>query len=107
MQSAGDGNRNEERSERGQRRSTMARLSLRASSAAPLSSSSSASVRPDPVFGLRVDYTKLLRHFSESAILVRAYFYTGEWEDSAISRYVRLSNTPDPQTKQLLKPIPI
>lgn len=51
-------------------------------------------------FGLRVDYTKLLRHFSENAILVRAYFYTGEWEDSAISRYVRLSNTPDPQTKQ-------
>jgi len=51
-------------------------------------------------FGLRVDYTKLLRHFSESAILVRAYFYTGEWEDSAISRYVRLSNTPDPVTKQ-------
>ena len=51
-------------------------------------------------FGLRVDYTKLLRHFSESAILVRAYFYTGEWEDSAISRYVRLSNTPDPQLKQ-------
>jgi uncharacterized LabA/DUF88 family protein len=51
-------------------------------------------------FGLRVDYTKLLRHFSESAILVRAYFYTGEWEDSAISRYVRLSNSPDPVTKQ-------
>ncbi|MBV9773730.1 MAG: NYN domain-containing protein [Gemmatimonadetes bacterium] len=51
-------------------------------------------------FGLRVDYTKLLRYFSESAILVRAYFYTGEWDDSAISRYVRLSNPADPQTKQ-------
>ena len=51
-------------------------------------------------FGLRVDYTKLLRYFADSAILVRAYFYTGEWEDSAISRYVRLSNTPDPVTKQ-------
>lgn len=51
-------------------------------------------------FGLRVDYTKLLRYFAESAILVRAYFYTGEWEDSAISRYVRLSNSPDPQAKQ-------
>lgn len=51
-------------------------------------------------FGLRVDYTKLLRHFSENAILVRAYFYTGEWDDSAISRYVRLTNTADPQAKQ-------
>jgi|GEM_PF-437421 len=51
-------------------------------------------------FGLRVDYTKLLRYFSEGALLVRAYFYTGEWEDSAISRYVRLSNPADPQTKQ-------
>ncbi|HEV2147202.1 MAG TPA: NYN domain-containing protein, partial [Longimicrobiaceae bacterium] len=51
-------------------------------------------------FGLRVDYSKLLRYFSEGAILVRAYFYTGEWEDSAIARYVRLTNTPDPQTKQ-------
>ena len=51
-------------------------------------------------FGLRVDYTKLLRHFSEDGILVRAYFYTGEWDDSAISRYVRLTNAPDPYTKQ-------
>lgn len=51
-------------------------------------------------FGLRVDYTKLLRYFSDSAILVRAYFYTGEWDDSAISRYVRLSNPADPQLKQ-------
>ncbi|HEX7241563.1 MAG TPA: NYN domain-containing protein [Longimicrobiaceae bacterium] len=51
-------------------------------------------------FGLRVDYTKLLRHFSENGILVRAYFYTGEWDDSAISRYVRLTNAPDPHTKQ-------
>lgn len=51
-------------------------------------------------FGLRVDYTKLLRYFSESAILVRAYFYTGEWDDSAISRYVRLTAPADPYTKQ-------
>ncbi|HEX2091810.1 MAG TPA: NYN domain-containing protein [Longimicrobiaceae bacterium] len=51
-------------------------------------------------FGLRVDYTKLLRYFSEGAILVRAYFYTGEWDDSAISRYVGLSNPPDPYVKR-------
>jgi len=51
-------------------------------------------------FGLRVDYTKLLRHLSEGSVLVRAYFYTGEWDDSAISRYARMTSPDDPVTKQ-------
>lgn len=51
-------------------------------------------------FGLRVDYTKLLRYFAEDAVLVRAYFYTGEWDDSAISRYARMTAPDDPLTKQ-------
>lgn len=51
-------------------------------------------------FNLRVDYNKLLRHFAEGSILVRAYFYTGEWDDSAISRYARMTSPDDPYTKQ-------
>lgn len=51
-------------------------------------------------FGLRVDYTKLLRYFAENTVLVRAYFYTGEWDDSAISRYARITSPDDPLTKQ-------
>lgn len=51
-------------------------------------------------FGLRVDYTKLLRYLADGAILVRAYFYTGEWDDGAIARYARLTSAADPLTKQ-------
>jgi uncharacterized LabA/DUF88 family protein len=49
-------------------------------------------------FGIRVDYTRLLRCFSQNAILLRAYYYTGEWDDAAISYYMRLMNPPDPVT---------
>jgi uncharacterized LabA/DUF88 family protein len=52
-------------------------------------------------FGLRVDFAKLLRYFSQHAILLRAYFYTGEWDDAAIAHYIRLTNPPDQEAKKV------
>lgn len=49
-------------------------------------------------FGLKVDFVKLLRCFSQHSILLRAYFYTGEWDDAGIAQYIRLSNPPDQET---------
>jgi len=51
-------------------------------------------------FGMQVDFKKILEHFSQNAILLRAYFYTGEWDDAAIDQYVRLTNAADPQSKR-------
>lgn len=47
-------------------------------------------------FGMRVDYSRLLRYFSRDAFLIRAYYYTGEWDDAAISYYLRHVNPADP-----------
>lgn len=51
-------------------------------------------------FGMRVDYLKLLDHLTRDAFLLRAYFYTGEWDDAAISQYIRLTNPPDAGAKR-------
>jgi len=45
-------------------------------------------------FGLRVDFGKLLEYLSRDAILLRAYYYTGEWDDGAINVFLRL-NAPE------------
>jgi uncharacterized LabA/DUF88 family protein len=50
--------------------------------------------------GLRVDYTKLLTYFSQRALLLRAYYYTGEWDDGGIAHYIRLSSPPDEAAKK-------
>ena len=47
-------------------------------------------------FSMRVDYTRLLRFLTHNATLVRAYYYTGEWDDAAIGHYIRLTNPADP-----------
>jgi uncharacterized LabA/DUF88 family protein len=52
-------------------------------------------------FGIRVDFAKLLAFFSKNAILLRAYYYTGEWDDSAITQFLRLTEPPDPAAKRL------
>jgi len=52
-------------------------------------------------FGMRVDYLKLIEYFSGRAILLRAYFYTGEWDDGAIAQFVRLAGPPDPVAKRI------
>ncbi|MCD6310374.1 MAG: NYN domain-containing protein [Candidatus Eremiobacteraeota bacterium] len=51
-------------------------------------------------FGLKVDYIKLLKYLTRNAILLRAYYYTGEWDDAAISHFIRLSEPPDPELKK-------
>jgi uncharacterized LabA/DUF88 family protein len=51
-------------------------------------------------FGLRVDYSKLLTYFSQQALLLRAYYYTGEWDDGGIAHYVRLTSPPDEAAKK-------
>jgi uncharacterized LabA/DUF88 family protein len=47
-------------------------------------------------FAMRVDFSRLLEYFSRSAILLRAYYYTGEWDDWAITQFLRLSEPADP-----------
>ena len=47
-------------------------------------------------FRLRVDYLRLLDYFRQNSILIRAYFYTGEWDSSSIDFYIRMVNPPDP-----------
>lgn len=51
-------------------------------------------------FGMQVDFKKLLDYFSQGSILLRAYYYTGEWDDEAIDHYLGLTEPPDPQGKK-------
>jgi uncharacterized LabA/DUF88 family protein len=51
-------------------------------------------------FGMRVDFSKLLAHFSRNSILLRAYYYTGEWDDGAISQFLRLADPLDATAKR-------
>lgn len=48
-------------------------------------------------FGIHVDFVKLLEILSKDSILIRAYYYTGEWTADSIEQYVKLTNSPDPQ----------
>jgi len=49
-------------------------------------------------FGIQVDFVKLLKYLTEGSILIRAYYYTGEWTTDSIDQYVKLSSTPDEQS---------
>ncbi len=48
-------------------------------------------------FGIHVDFVKLLEYLAGGSILIRAYYYTGEWTTDTIDQYVKLSSQPDPQ----------
>ncbi len=47
-------------------------------------------------FSIHVDFVKLLKTLVKDDILIRAYFYTGEWTTDSIEQYVKLSGNPDP-----------
>ncbi|HHX10137.1 MAG TPA: NYN domain-containing protein [Firmicutes bacterium] len=49
-------------------------------------------------FGIQVDFIKLLNYLSQGSILIRAYYYTGEWTVESIDQYVKLASTDDPET---------
>ncbi len=44
---------------------------------------------------LRVDFVKLLHWLTHGCFLIRAYYYTGEWDDDGIEAYVRLLGLPE------------
>lgn len=48
-------------------------------------------------FGIQVDFVKLLHLLSKNSILIRAYYYTGEWTSDTIDQYIKLMNPQDPQ----------
>lgn len=52
--------------------------------------------------GMRVDFTKLLDHLSSGALLIRAYYYTGEWTRDSIESYLQVSGK-DQQTRESLE----
>ncbi len=47
-------------------------------------------------FGIHVDFVKLLETLSSDSILIRAYYYTGEWTTDSIEQYVKLTSPADP-----------
>lgn len=47
-------------------------------------------------FGIHVDFVRLLEILAKDNILIRAYYYTGEWTTDSIEQYVKLSSPPDP-----------
>ncbi|MCL5038193.1 MAG: NYN domain-containing protein [Chloroflexi bacterium] len=51
-------------------------------------------------FGIKIDYIKFLEYLAHNSILLRAYYYTGEWDDAAISHYIRLTSPFDPETRK-------
>jgi hypothetical protein len=57
-------------------------------------------------FGIQVDFIKLLNYLSQGSILIRAYYYTGEWTFESIDQYVKLASTDDPEAlrEDLRKP---
>ncbi len=48
-------------------------------------------------FGIQVDFTRLLRYLADGSILIRAYYYTGEWTVESIEQYVKLTQQNDPE----------
>lgn len=42
-------------------------------------------------FGIRVDFTRFLDLLAGKSILLRAYYYIGEWDEAAIDCYLRLT----------------
>lgn len=48
-------------------------------------------------FGIHVDFIKLLETLKKDSILIRAYYYTGEWTTDSIEQYVKLTSPQDPQ----------
>ncbi len=48
-------------------------------------------------FGLRVDFGKLLDYLSREASLLRAYYYTGEWDDGGINAYINMTAPDNPE----------
>ena len=49
-------------------------------------------------FGIQVDFVKLLDYLTRRSILIRAYYYTGEWTTDSIDQYVKLSTQSDLHT---------
>ncbi|HHT85473.1 MAG: NYN domain-containing protein [Bacillota bacterium] len=49
-------------------------------------------------FGIQVDFIKLLNYLSEGSILIRAYYYTGEWTVETIDQYVKLTASSNSET---------
>lgn len=49
-------------------------------------------------FNIHVDFVRLLNILAKDDILIRAYFYTGEWTTDSIEQYVKLSNSTEPAT---------
>lgn len=48
-------------------------------------------------FDIHVDFIKLLETLKKDSILIRAYYYTGEWTTDSIEQYVKLTSPQDPQ----------
>ena len=48
-------------------------------------------------FGKEVDFVKLLNHFTGNDLLLRAYYYIGEWTPDAIDHYLRVKNVDTPE----------
>ena len=48
-------------------------------------------------FNLRVDFISLLDYFHKDKILLRAYYYTGEWDTDSIDAYLKLTSPPNPE----------
>lgn len=48
-------------------------------------------------FGINVDFVRLLNLLSKDSILIRAYYYTGEWTTDSIEQFVKLSSPSDPE----------
>ena len=51
-------------------------------------------------FDMRVDFTKFLDYFRQNSILLRSYYYTGEWDASAIEWYIRLTQPENPEARK-------
>lgn len=47
--------------------------------------------------GFQVDFRGLLRVLAEGGTLVRAYYYTGEFDTDAVEHYISLHDTTDPE----------
>jgi uncharacterized LabA/DUF88 family protein len=47
-------------------------------------------------FGIHADFSSLLDVISKDSILIRAYYYTGEWTSDSIDQYVKLTSPRDP-----------
>ncbi|MGI6643092.1 MAG: NYN domain-containing protein [Bacillota bacterium] len=47
-------------------------------------------------FGIHVDFVRLLEALTQDSILIRAYYYTGEWTTDSIEQYIKMTSSPDP-----------